>query len=307
MNVAAHHVSLLLAAHTTTATAPPPPHDGLYATCATLIIAVLVVLYFDERVRRGLTARIRGYAIGSLGGIIAVGILPPLLALAGMIADTAAVRQFTVLYTLAFLVFAFGIAIQNWGHEDAARIRAAQTPPPVIVPAVAVPPPREEQTEREHAAEVLAAALTILSKAHPDIVAANLSKTGPAAEATRMRQVSASWMTILPMLIAISAGYPAAEVRKQAEAFYQAGIKAMAQPASLFDGAQALTDFGQPTAEWREQATAVYGAVDEAWKALTNALHAGEQPGPAPATNGKRPRRARTTIPSGKTGTGAGN
>ena len=50
-------------------------HASLYETCAALIIAVLVVFYFDERVRRTLTARIRGYAIGSLGGVIGTGLL----------------------------------------------------------------------------------------------------------------------------------------------------------------------------------------------------------------------------------------
>jgi hypothetical protein len=105
-------------------------HASLYETCAALIIAVLVVLYFDDRVRRTLTARIGGYAISSLGGIIGTGLLVPIFALAGIIGDTVQIRVFTAIYTLAFLTFAFGIAIQNWGREDAAGIRAAQTRPP---------------------------------------------------------------------------------------------------------------------------------------------------------------------------------
>ena len=73
----------------------------------------MMVLYFDERVRRDLSARLRGYTIGSLGGLIGTGLLIPLFALAGFINDTSAVRWFTVLYTLAFLGAAFSVAARS--------------------------------------------------------------------------------------------------------------------------------------------------------------------------------------------------
>lgn len=57
-----------------------------------------------------------------------------------IISDIAPIRVFTAVYTLAFLTFAFGIAIQNWGREDAARIRVAQTEPPRHRPACRRPP-----------------------------------------------------------------------------------------------------------------------------------------------------------------------
>lgn len=296
------HASLLVAAHPATATAPPPSHDGLYATCATLIIAVLVVLYFDERVRRGLTARTRGRAIGYLGGIIAVGILNPLLALAGIISDTAPVRWFTVLYTLAFLVFAFGIAIQKWGYEDRARIRAAQTPPPVTVPPLPLPPPREGQAEREHAAEVLGTALTVLGQVQPGAVTMYLAKAGPTREHERLRQLSTQWMTIQPALIAISVGYPSAGVRELTAAFAQAVSRAVAQPASLFESKDALAE-GKPPAEWQEQAAATYTAATQAFDAVTAALHSDDPPGPRPAENWHQLRRTRASTETGKTGT----
>lgn len=138
-----------------------PGYAALYECCAALIIAVLAVLYFDERVRRGLSARLRGYAIGSLGGIIGTGLLVPLLALAGFIADTFVVRAFTVGYTLVFLVAAFSVAIRSWAREDAARIRLAR---PVQLPPLPVPAPRAGMTEREHAAGVLGAALAIIAQ-----------------------------------------------------------------------------------------------------------------------------------------------
>ncbi len=158
------HASLLLAAHAAAAEQAGPAHASLYETCAGLIVAVMVVLYFDERVRRGMTARVRGQAVGWLGAIIGTGLVIPLLALGSFMPDTARIREITVGQTLVFLVAAFGAAIQSWGREDAARIRAAQAPPPVTVPPVPVPPPRAGQTEREHAAEVLGAALAILSQ-----------------------------------------------------------------------------------------------------------------------------------------------
>jgi len=68
------------------ATPAEPAYATLYATCAALMIAVPVVFYFDQRVRDRLTVRQRGYAIGSLGGIIGTGMLLCLFVLAGITA-----------------------------------------------------------------------------------------------------------------------------------------------------------------------------------------------------------------------------
>jgi hypothetical protein len=273
-------------------------HASLYETCAALIVAVLVVLYFDERVRRGMPARIRGQAIGWLGAIIGVGLLIPLFALAGFTPDTARIREITVGQTLVFLAAAFGVAMQIWGTEDAARLRNAQTPPPVTVPPVAVPPPRPGQTEREHAAEVLGAALTIFGLAQPDAVTMSLAKTGPASELHRLRQVSAQWVAIQPALAAITAGYPSAEVRKRAAEFMMAASKAIAQPASLLEGTHTLAD-SKPPGDWQEQAAAAYAAAAQAFDAVTAALHENDPPGPWPAVNGRRPPIARTSAQAG--------
>ena len=303
MNVAAQHVSLLLAVHPAAAEQTGPAHAALYETCAGLIVAVLVVLYFDERVRRGLTARMRGYAIGSLGGFVGVGLLTPVFALAGIIGDTRSIRWFTAVYTLAFLTFAFGIAIQNWGYEDGARMRAAQAPPPVAVAPVPVPPPREGQTEREHAAEVLGAALVILGQVQPDAVTMCLAKAGPAREHERLRQLSTQWMTIQPALIAISAGYPSAGVRERTAAFAQAVSGAVAQPATPLRR--------QGRSRRREASPGMAGASRSRLRHRragirrgNRAFHADDPPAPKPAVNGRRPRRTRTST---ETGAGAGS
>src|SRR5258708_13527317 len=162
--------------------APPLALDALYGTCATLIIAVLVVFYFDERVRRRLTAGVRGYAMGSLGGVMGTGLLIPLLALGGFISDTARVREITFGYTFVFLVAAFGAAIGVWGAEDGARRRATR---PAQPPLPAVPAPRAGMTGRDHAAEVRGAALAVVSQPHPDVVKAHLSPPGAVPHAER--------------------------------------------------------------------------------------------------------------------------
>jgi hypothetical protein len=186
------------------------------------------------------------------------------------------------------------------GTEDAARIRAAQAPSPVTVPPVPVPLPREGQTEREHAAEVLATAVTILGQVQPDAVTTALARFGPGREAERLRQLSAQWMTIQPALIALSTGYPSPGVRKRTAELIQAAARAVAEPARLFDGTQALAD-GKPPAEWQEQAAATFASAEQAFEAVTAALHADEVPGPRPADNGRPPRRTRTGTETGKT------
>ena len=199
-------------AHTvsqTTASAGPA-YATLYETCATSMIAVLVVFYFDQRVRDHLTPRQRGYAIGSLGGVIGTGLLVCLAALAGIIRDTAAIRDFITIYTLVFLTATFGAAISAWGREDAAKHRQASTPQ-VAIPPVSIP--RGAATENERAAELVAAGLFVVGQAGPAALISNITRNGVAAEKERLRLLTDQWMTLQPELIAINAWYPSAEVR----------------------------------------------------------------------------------------------
>jgi hypothetical protein len=306
VDMTAAPAALLAVAHAARTAAPAgDTHPALYETCAALIVAVMVVLYFDERVRRGMNARTRGYAVGFLGCLIGTGLLIPLFALADFMPDTVRLREITVGYTLIFFVAAFGAAIQIWGTEEANRIRASQqaataTPPATVLP-LTMPPPRPAQTEREHAAQVLAAAMTILGQIHPDTVTMCLAKAGPAREAQRLGQLNAQWMTIQPALIALTAGYPSAEVRAKTATFIEAAAKAVERPAILFANPKAPPD-GNPPAEWQEQAKAAYAAAHDAWNAVADTLHAGDDlPGLKPGVNGKRPRRPRPAAEPGKT------
>jgi hypothetical protein len=253
-------------------TAPPgPAYATLYATCAALMIAVLVVFYFDRRVRDRLTPRQRGYAIGSLGGVIGTGLLLCLFVLAGIIPDTAPIRVLITVYTLAFLTFTFGAAISAWGREDAARLHQASTPQVAVPP---VPIPRGAATERERAAELVAAALFILGQTQPAALVPALGRNGLAAEKERLRLLTDQWMTLQPELIAIGAWYPSAEVRETSAQFVLAGHEALKQTGTLFADHQTLTD-ETALAEWQEKAEAAYKTLDAAWNAFTNALHDG--------------------------------
>jgi hypothetical protein len=263
-------------------------HDALYECCAALIIAVMVVLYFDERVRRDLSARLRGYTIGSLGGLIGTGLLVPLFALAGFIKDTTAVRWFAVLYTLAFLGAAFSVAARSWGREDAARLRRARPSP---LPQMPLPPPRTGMTEREHAAEVLGAALFLTVQFQPEVVLNQLSQTGPEPAWERLRSLAGQWYNLQPSLTAISAGYPSASVREHVGTFIQAASQAMGQPAQLFSDKAAWADI-QARARWRDQATPAWEAAAHAWDEVVSSLHArrpsaAKPPGTAAARNGR--------------------
>jgi hypothetical protein len=303
VSMAARPAAFMLAAHGAHSVAPAGPvYAALYETCAALIVAVMVVIYFDERVRHRMTLRVRGYAVGWLGGIIGTGLLIPLFALAGFIPDTVRIREITTGYTLVFLVVAFGIAMQIWGAEDGAQLRIAQPGAAPALPILTAPPPRPGQTEREHAAEVLAAGLAIIGQVSPPAVTAGLARTGPAAEAERLRQLTAQWITLQPTLLAIAAGYPSAQVREKVATLFCAAIKAMEQPAALFADKETLAG-GQPAAGWQEQATPAFTAVQAAWDAVTEALHR-DDPKPKATENGRRTRHPRATTGSGSTGKG---
>jgi hypothetical protein len=218
---------------------PPPAditHASLYETCAALIIAVIVVLYFDERVRRDMPPRQRGHAIGWLGGILAVGVINPLLVLGGFVGDTSRVRAFTVGYTALFLTGAFGVAISAWGREDGRRLRAAQAPPPVP-PVPPVPVPGAHLSERERAAEVLGYAFTAVAFAAT--TSAALTGHGPPSPASRalarelMRQWADRWTALAPALAAIAVGYPSPQVREHVRAYMEAGGRVLLAAATI--------------------------------------------------------------------------
>lgn len=269
-------VSADAAARATSHVAVPDGHAPLYEACAALIVAVMVVIYFDERVRNKLTARMRGYAIGSLGGIIGTGLLVPLFALAGFIGDTVATRVGVVGYTLLFFLAAFGAAMQIWGAEDGRKLRAARPAPPPPPP---IPLPRGGQTERERAGEVLGAMLANLAQMHPAVIAANIGRTGPGPEAERLRSVTGQLMTLSPYLIAVSASYPSAQVREHVAGFAKATSNAMEQAAIPFADEQILAN-DQAKEEWQAQALAAFDAVESEYDAVVRALHP-EDAGPA--------------------------
>lgn len=273
-------VSAGAAARATSHVAAPDGHAPLYETCAALIVAVMVVIYFDERVRNSLTARMRGYAIGSLGGIIGTGLLIPLFALAGFISDTVATRVGVVGYTLVFFVVAFGAAMQIWGTEDGRRLRTAHPAPPLPPP---IPLPRGGQTERERVGEVLGAMLANLAQMHPAVIAANTARTGQGPEAERLRNVTGQMMTLNPYLIAVRASYPSAEVREHLARFTKAASRAMDQAAIPFADEQILAS-DQAKEEWQTQASAAFDAMESEYDAVILALHpedAGPSSGPA--------------------------
>lgn len=290
VNLTAHRLALQAVNHAARPVAPTDSgHPALYETCAALIIAVLVVLYFDERVRSRLTPRQRGRAIGSLGGVIGTGLLICLFALAGFVPDTTTMRAFVTGYTLVFLMLTFGTAISIWGREDGAQLRQASQPRPAAAPAPAsVTVPRGGTTERERAAEVFGTALAIVGQTHPMLIRTALAKTGPAAEAERLRGLTAQWLALQPALIATSAGYPSAEFRESAARFLDVAAKAMAATASLFADEQMLMS-EEGRAQWQEEATAAYTAVDDEWSALVRALHAEESPRTKPRRDTSRP------------------
>jgi hypothetical protein len=266
-----------------------PAYATLYATCAALMIAVLVVFYFDQRVRDHLTPRQRGYAIGSLGGVIGTGLLVCLFALAGMIKDTALIRDFITIYTLVFLTATFGAAISAWGREDVARRQRASTPQVAVPP---VPIPRGAATEREPAAELVAAGLFVVGQTAPAVVIPNMETKGVAAEKERLRQLVDQWMTLQPELIAVGAWFPSAEVRESLAKFLLAGHEALKQTGVLFLDPQTLTDKAA-RAEWQAKAEAAYQSLETAWDTFASALNAG-----ASNRSRARPAKSRQTLPA---------
>jgi len=262
-------------------------HDSLYECCAALIIAVMVVLYFDERVRRTFTMAMRGRAIGSCGGLIGTGILVPLFALAGFISDTRAIRIFTVGYTLVFLTTAFGFAIRTWGLEDAARLRS---PRPSFTPPAGVPVRQAGESEREYACEVAATALYISSQFHPIAVLGHVDRYGLPAEQERLAQLTAAWNKLQPSLIAISASYPCAAVRDAIRDFMAAALRLIQSPTKLVTDSELLADMVRRN-KWSDESAKLAESVEDEWDNLVSAFHGADRaaiaiPSPTAALDG---------------------
>ncbi len=94
----------------------------------TVIIAVLVVLYFDERVRNAMTLPQRGRAIGWLGGILALGIFMPVMTLAGFVPVR---EQVQVFMDAANRVLSLTVKLAGFGDplDDEARGQLAGSAP----------------------------------------------------------------------------------------------------------------------------------------------------------------------------------
>jgi hypothetical protein len=195
-----HAATALAARPATSAAVPSDGHATLYETSAVIVIAVIVVLYFDESVRRNLSPQLRGSAIGWLGGILTIGVFTPLLALAGFISDSKGAREATVGFTALFLIAAFGNgAVRMWGLEDGRRLRNPQPAPPPVPPAPPVPIPSPHLTERERAAEVLGyafAAVTELAGSSVALTAAPGTLAGPELpiDRTRVAEYLRNWV-----------------------------------------------------------------------------------------------------------------
>jgi len=285
----------VLAAHLAPGGSAPADvtHASLYETCAAIIIAVIVVLYFDEHVRRDMPPRQRGRAIGWLGGILAVGVMNPLLVLGGFVSDTRGVRAFTVGYTALFLVGAFGVAISAWGREDARRRRDAQAPP-AVPPVPPVPVPSPHLSERERAAEVLGYAFTAVAFSVATFTALTRPEPPSPAERARarelLRQWADRWAALAPALAGIAVGYPSPQVREHVKAFMEAAGRATLAAVEI------AADGDPPEGEAREElagsADGEFEAVAAAEQAIIRALHPEDGNGAHSPARGRRVRSA---------------
>jgi hypothetical protein len=270
--------------------APGDGHSLLYEVCATVIIAVLVVLYFDERIRNAMTLPQRGRAIGWLGGILALGIFMPVMTLAGFIPDTARIRASTVAILAAFLLAAFGIAISAWGREDGQRLRAA--PAPQVPPAPPVPSPSPHLSERERAAEVLGYAFLAVAQAGTVFTVLTRAEPAPDGEIARAREFlrcwSIRWAELGPSLTAIIVGYPSPQVRKHVQVFIDAASRVLLLTVKLAGSGDPLDD--EASEQLAGSAPAEFAAVATAQKAIIAALHSEDGNGAHPPARARRSR-----------------
>jgi hypothetical protein len=269
-------------------------HDSLYEITVTVVIAVLVVLYFDERVRGAMTPRQRGSAIGWLGGILTAGIFVPVMVLAGFVPDTRGARFGTVATVALFLLGAFGVAISAWGREDARRLRAAPTPAP-MPQAPPLPDPSPHLSERERAAVVLGYAFTAVAACATTFTV--LTQEEPAIPAVRaqagefMRSWVDRWSGLEPALAAIVTGYPSPQVREHARTFTAAAAKVTLLTAKL-----AVSPDPPDEAELKRleaEAPGEFEAVAAEQAAIIAALHPEDGNG---AHSPARTRRVRSAV-----------
>ncbi len=297
-----HATAAFAARPATSAAVPSDGHATLYETCAVIVIAVIVVLYFDESVRRNLSPQLRGSAIGWLGGILTIGVFTPLLALAGFVSDSKGTRVAEVGFTTLFLVAAFGYgAVRTWGLEDGRKLRNPQPAPPPVPPAPPVPIPSPHLTERERAAEVLGyafAAVTELAGSSMALTAAPGTLAGPELliDRTRvtehLRNWAARWTELHPRLIAIVIGYPSPAVRDHADTFRQAAARAIALTLRLAMSGESLEEKARD--QLAAEAAAEYATADNAATALIRALHPEDDNDAEPPTRNGRAAKNRT-------------
>ncbi len=262
-------------------------HATFYGTCAGLIIAVLVVLYFGEKV---IPADQHPSAVIYLGAIVGALLALPILALGGFVADTSSARLGVAAGTLLFLLFAFRVVVTNWGHEDGRRRAEAARPRPAPVwdASALLPSPDSTAsalTERERAAQVFAAAFHVIRQLNPDLGAKLIDSGQLQQEAERQALVAQQWMRVDPVLIAVSAGYPSAAVRKQVAVFYAAALTVMQQSAGLLAAArEGLAD--EERAKRAESAKGALTSFASEWDSLVGSLHPADPgaPKPPPAT-----------------------
>jgi hypothetical protein len=255
-----------------------------------LIIAVLMVLYFDERVRNAMTLPQRGRAIGWLGGILALGIFMPVMTLAGFVPDTARIRASTVAILALFLLAAFGIAISAWGREDGQRLRAAQAPQ--VPPAPPVPSPSPHLSERERAAELLGYAFLVVAQAGAVFTVLTRAEPVPDGEIARARDFlrcwSVRWAELGPSLAAIVVGYPSPQVREHLQVFIDTASRVLLLTVKLAGSGDPLDD--KDREQLADSAPAEFAAVDAAQKAIITALHPEDGNGAHSPARVRRPR-----------------
>jgi len=260
--------------------ATPPPaasdvgHATFYGTCAALIIAVLVVLYFGEKI---IPPDQHEPWVIYLGAIIGALLLTTVFALAGFISDTFDTRVAVAGGTLVFLLGAGSVVVTNWGKEDGRRKAVAGQPRPFPAwdTSTILPSPESTAsvlTERERAAQVFAATAHLIRQLNPDIIIKQIDSGQLSQEAERQAKIAGHWMQVEPTLLAVSAGYPSVAVRRQVRVFHLAAITVMRAASELL--AAARNDLGgEERAQRTEEAKASFVSFASEWDELVEALH----------------------------------
>jgi hypothetical protein len=271
--VAAVRVSALTAVQPSAAS--DVGHATFYGTCAGLIIAVLVVLYFSEKI---IPPDQHGPWAIYLGAIIGALLLTPLLALAGFMPDTFGTRVGVAGGTLLFLLGAGRVVVTNWGREDGRRRAATRQPHPFPAwdASTVLPSPEHTAstlTERERAAQVFAATAHLIRQFNPDIVVKQIDSGQLNREAERQVRIADQWMRVEPQLLAVSAGYPSNAVRRQILVFHMAAVAVMKASSDLVAAARKDLDDDERD-ELTEEARDLLLAFAAEWDQLVAALHA---------------------------------